>query len=342
MTILNRTSWRLIFLIALAVIFTYGLTFATLEIPKLIADALREAIPDPGYDPTAIEKFIQEHHVRTIGYICLGVILALIVAGFLTRKKSLSSAGAILMFLPTFGYFASYMFFLAGLGILRIPWMPIWDMSFDLLKLGDIVYLPYMIVVYPLFLIFGGSTSQIDFRDIIGISLVSIGLFIFLLGTITWLYAKYQKKDVVDFWIYKYSRHPQYLGFIIWSYGVMILAALSPVVRGGVNPGASLPWLISSLVIIGIALHEEIMMVKKYGQTYSEYQKRTPFLLPVGRFISAAVSAPPRGLFHTNQPQNRSQIAVVLAIYFVLLVLASLPFVLLSWPPLPGWSSWPF
>jgi protein-S-isoprenylcysteine O-methyltransferase Ste14 len=331
-----------VLLVGLAIVFTVGLSFATLEIPQLLAGSLRSVIPDPGYDPKAIEKFIQDYHVRTIGYACLGTVFGLIVAGFLARKRSLSSTGAVLMFLPTFGYFASSMFFLAGLGILRVPWMPIWDASFDLLKLGDIVYLPYMIVVYPLFLVFRSPTSGSDFREIIGVFLISIGLFIFLLGTITWLYGKYQKKNVMDFWIYRYSRHPQYLGFIIWSYGVMVLGALFPVVRGGVNPGASLPWLVSSLVIIGIALNEEMMMVRKYGQVYLEYQKRTPFMLSVGRFISSAISAPVRILFHTNLPQNRVQIAVVLVIYFVLLLLVSLPFVLLHWPPVPGWSSWPF
>jgi protein-S-isoprenylcysteine O-methyltransferase Ste14 len=338
---LSKAPSHIVLFVATAIIFTVGLSFATLEIPRLLAGILRGVIVDPGYDPKTIEEFLTNNHVRTIGYACLGTTFALIVAGFVSRKKSLSSVGAILMFLPTFGYFASSMFFLAGLGVLRVPWMPIWDISFDLLKLGDIVYLPYMIVTYPLFLVFGLPVSRIDFRNIIGIALVGIGLFIFLVGTIAWLYGKHHKNDVIDSWIYRHSRHPQYLGFIIWGYGVMILAALTPVVRGGVNPGASLPWLISSLVIVGIALDEEITMGKKYGQDYVKYQRSTPFLLPVGRFISSAISTPTRLLFHTNLPQNRRQIAVVLLVYFVFLLLMSLPFVLLQWPPLPGWSSWP-
>ena len=342
MTALNKTSLHTISLVGLAIIFTIGLSFATLEIPRLLASALGTVIPDPGYDPSAIEKFIQDHHVRAIGYACLAAIFALIVVGFLTGRRSLASAGAVLMFLPTFGYFASSMFFLAGLGILRVPWMPIWDASFDLLKLGDIAYLPYMIVVYPLSLVFGPPSSEVDFRKIIGICLVAFGLFIFLLGTITWLYGKYHKKDVIDFWIYKYSRHPQYLGFIIWSYGVMIMGALTPVVRGGVNPGASLPWLVSSLVVIGIALNEEIAMINKYGQVYARYQIKSPFMLPVGRLVSSVITMPSRMLFRTNLPQNRRQISVILVIYFVFLLIVSLPFVLLHWPPLPGWSSWPF
>lgn len=334
----------MVLLVGLAIVFTVGLSFATLEIPQLLARALHGIIPDfnPAIEPDAIERFIQDYHLRTIGYACLGTIFGLIVVGFLTKKRFLSSVGAVLMFLPTFGYFASSMFFLAGLGVLRLLWLPIWDASFDLLKLGDIAYLPYMIVVYPLSFLFGSPTPRGDFREIIGVSLVGIGLFIFLLGTITWLYGKYKKKDVIDFWIYRYSRHPQYLGFVVWSYGVMVLAALSPVVRGGINPGASLPWLLSSLVVIGIALNEEIIMLKMHGQVYVDYQRRTPFMLSIPGFISTIISAPTRILFRTNLPQNKIQIVLVLAIYFAFLLLLSLPFVLLHWPPGLGWSAWPF
>ncbi|NIO37088.1 hypothetical protein GTO27_05230, partial [Candidatus Bathyarchaeota archaeon] len=52
--------------------------------------------------------------------------------------------------------------------------------------------------------------------------------------------GKFEKRKIYDFWIYKYSRHPQYLGFILWSYGVMLLTALAPVPRGGYQPEPSL------------------------------------------------------------------------------------------------------
>lgn len=140
MTALSRSFSRIVLLVGLAIVFTVGLSFATLEIPQLLARALHGIIPDfnPGIEPDAIERFIRDYHLRTIGYACLGTTLGLIAAGFLTRKRLLSSIGAVLMFLPTFGYFASHMFFLAGLGVLRLLWLPIWDASFDLLRLGDI------------------------------------------------------------------------------------------------------------------------------------------------------------------------------------------------------------
>ena len=116
--------------------------------------------------------------------------------------------GAIAFFLPIFGYFAVYMFFLAGLGILRVLRLPCWG---RLMKLGDVIYLPYMILVYPFALI------GVDIRRFLAILLIGLGLLVFLLGTLAWFYAKLQRKGTVDFWLYRYSRHPQYLGWTMWS-----------------------------------------------------------------------------------------------------------------------------
>ena len=92
---------------------------------------------------------MRSNHVRAIGYACLAVVGLLIVVGFVVEERGILSSGAS-SFLPTFGHFASYMFFLAGLGVLRVLWLPVWESSFDLLRLGDIVYLPYVIGLYPL------------------------------------------------------------------------------------------------------------------------------------------------------------------------------------------------
>ncbi|MGQ9546198.1 MAG: hypothetical protein ACUVTR_03420 [Dehalococcoidia bacterium] len=96
----------------------------------------------------------------------------------------------------------------------------------------------------------------------------------------------------------------------------MILAALTPDVKGGVNPGASLLWLLSSSVIIGIALTKEMEMVRMYGQTYPGYQKNTALTLLVGKFVSSLISVPSRLLFRRNLPQNEMQVFVLVSIYF--------------------------
>lgn len=331
---MSTSNSKLPFLTILAFVFTVALTFAAIEIPRILSVLLAGYIPDvnPGMQPEIVEEFMRT--ARPIGYTCLAVVVALILAGFITKRKNLSSLGVVFFFLPTFGYFAGSMFFLAGLGILRITWIPFWETS--LVNLGDIAYLPYIIITY-LFALAG-----LDIRMPLALAVTGLGFFIFLLGTIAWFYGKIEKRETVDFWIYKYSRHPQYLGYIIWSYGVMLQASLAGFTWGGRNPGASLPWLISSLIVVCIALSEEITMSKKDKDTYLKYRESAPFMFPVPKSVTSLAIAPMRILLGKNQPENRKEIIATFAVYFLVFILLSLPFVLLNWPPAHEWWKWPY
>jgi protein-S-isoprenylcysteine O-methyltransferase Ste14 len=320
---------------ALAVVFTIGLTFATLQLPRIVGNWLSNYFPDihPVMEPERVAEFMTV--ARPIGYACLAIIAILIVAGLVTSKRKLSILGSFAFFLPTFGYFFASMFFLAGLGILRVPFIPFWDPSTNLMAFGDISYLPYMAFVYPFWL--GG----IDIREALAWIAIGLGLFIFVLGTIAWFYGKVQKRKTVDFWIYRYSRHPQYLGFIVWSYGVVLFAAQQPVPMGGSNPGASLPWLLTSLVVICIALAEENRMRKQDSERYSQYTTRAPFMFRVPRFVSAVAAFPMKLLLKKTRPETGKELVATLVVYATLLILLSSPFVLLDFPPGIGWSGWP-
>jgi len=319
----------------LAVVFTVALTFATLKLPVMLGKWLSRYFPDmhPIIEPEQVAEFMVV--ARPVGYACLGIIAVLIVAGFVNGKRKLSVFGSFAFFLPTFGYFFASMFFLAGLGILRVPFVPFWDPSVNLMSFGDISYLPYLALVYPFWL--GG----VDIRELLAWIAIGIGLFIFVLGTIAWFYGKLQRRKTVDFWIYRYTRHPQYLGFIIWSYGVMLFAAQQPVPMGGSNPGASLPWLLTSLITVCIALAEENKMRKEDSQRYLWYTNSAPFMLPIPKFVSSLVTFPVRLLLKKNRPETGKELVATFAIYAVLLILLSLPFVLLDFPPGIGWSGWP-
>lgn len=323
-------------LVLLAVVFTVALTFATLEAPRVLNRVIRENldVPDlhPVIEPELMEEFMSRNHVRLIGYTCLVVIVILILVGLVAEKRGLSSLGAVALFLPTFGYFAGYMFFLAGLGMLRALWLPFWG---PLLKLGDIALLPYVILVYPFALL------GMDVRQTLAYVAIAFGLLIFMLGTLAWFYAKLQRKGTVDFWLYRFSRHPQYLGWIVWSYGLMLLAIQAPIPLGGQNPGASLPWLISSLIIACVALGEELKMSKERGEEYEAYRISAPFMLPLPGFISRVVSAPMRLVLRKKHPENGRDLIITSVVYLAIFVLLSLPFVLLNWPPHLGWSDWP-
>jgi len=353
----------------LAIVFTVALTFATIELPSVLNRIVDAALGIPHFhtaiEPDLIEQFMRSNHIRAIGYASLAVVGLLIVAGFVVEKRDISSLGAIVLFLPTFGHFVSYMFFLTGLGVLRVLWLPVWEPSFDLLRLGDIVYLPYVIVAYPLELLVSlvglnpnslltwwlravglihhhWGMFRLDARMLLAYLLIAVGLAVFTSSTLAWFYARFRKRDTVDFWLYKHSRHPQYLGWILWSYGVMLRASLMPVPLAGANPGASLPWLLSTLAILCVALTEEIRMTRAHGEAYTSYRDRTPFMFPLPKPVSALISFPMRALFKRDRPENGWQVLVVFLAYAAILVLLSLPFVLLKWPSSMGWMTWPY
>ncbi len=63
-----------IFITVLAIIFTVGLTFASLELPGLLDSFLQESISFPGFDHelselnlSKTELYIEHFHIRTIG-----------------------------------------------------------------------------------------------------------------------------------------------------------------------------------------------------------------------------------------------------------------------------------
>ncbi|MFQ5819585.1 MAG: methyltransferase [Candidatus Heimdallarchaeota archaeon] len=304
----------------LTIVFTLALTFITLELPRILNNILRDYFPDIFWEPERIEALL--NYARPIGYVCFVVVITLILVGLLTERLRLTSFGSLAFFLPAFGYFAASMFFLAGIGILRVMWLPFWDSSPTLLKLGDIAYLPIWIVQAPFRLI----DEQVTYRFgwfMANLAIV-VGLLIFCVGTFTWFYGKFENKKIFDFWIYKYSRHPQYLGFILWSYGVMLLTKFTPHVRGGYQPEPSFPWIHSTLLVICVALIEEITMIKQADESYLTYRKSTPFLLPLPPVLSRIFTAPNRMLLKKDFPEKGREVLYTFFLYCIILILLSL------------------
>jgi hypothetical protein len=128
---------------------------------------------------------------------------------------------------------------------------------------------------------------------------------------------------VADFWIYRISRHPQYLGWILWSYGVYLLLLAGRYPRRSWGIDASLPWLVSTLVFVGVAMLEEVGMRKRYGEDYERYRRATPFLFPVPAAVAAVVRWPTRLLFGKDVPGRRREVAILVSLYAIVLMGAS-------------------
>jgi len=299
------------FALVLSAVFTVALFYSTLEAPVLLDKVLHQYFPEVFYDVEATERALSV--LRPIGYSALAITIALILLGFMIKKSILASLGSLVLYIPTFGYFAYAMFFLTGIGVLRVLWLPLLELSPSTLKLGCIVYLPFSVVPHA---------------PLLGLIITFTGLFVFLLGVTTWLYGKFKGYEIVDFWIYKYSRHPQYLGFILWSLGLLVFVSSKVYVRGAFTIPPALIWLTSSMLVIGIALVEELEMRRKYGDKYEEYCRKTPFMISLPGVLSRAIRAPLK--LTGGYPRSTREIAFALTLYTATFIAISYVLMLLS------------
>jgi hypothetical protein len=98
----------------------------------------------------------------------------------------------------------------------------------------------------------------------------------------------------------------------------------TPMGGGFSSPGPPcLPWLISTLTILAVALNEEIKMLEKHGEKYLKYRNSTPFMLPLPRQLSELTTRPAKFSIKKNMPENRKELAYTITIYGITLILPS-------------------
>jgi hypothetical protein len=174
---------------------------------------------------------------------------------------------------------------------------------------------------------------------------MGVGSAIFVISTLAWLIARYGQRDVADTWLYRFSRHPQYLGWIVWSYGLLLYVLRHSELyqfKIGWGMPSSLPWLVATLVIVGVAMIEEIRMTEAAGAPYTAFRERTPFLVPLPRWLACVIAAPMRVVIRRPWPVSGGQVAAVIGVYAAILIAASVPFVVFDWPPRIGWWGFPY
>ena len=322
MSIMNRK--KNIGLFTLALIFSVALMFAFVELPGKIDLLMQEAFGFPGFDQ-GIDNFnayksdlyIDALYLRWIGYGSLIVIAGLIITGFVTKKSGWAWAGAFALFLPVFGQFAFSMFFLAGLGILRVAWLPFMDISFNVLQLGNIIYLPYEILMWA------AGLFNWDAHLFISYFFMTSGAFLFVWGVLTWMQSRFSGRGVASKTIYRFSRHPQYIGWIIWSYGFMLFSLYQNNMKITWSIPSSLPWLLSTMVIIGICFAEEIKMKERYADAYDKYREKTSFLFPLPKWLKKIIRTPVKFLLKKDYPSTRLEISLITLFITVVLIVLS-------------------
>lgn len=109
----------------------------------------------------------------------------------------------------------------------------------------------------------------------LGVVVTLIGLGLVILG---WkqIHKQYWSKeegkgDLVTGGIYAYIRHPQYTGFFLITFGMMLEWATLPLI---------VLYSILLVLYVRLAKREEKDMEKEFGQEYAEYRKKTKMFIP--------------------------------------------------------------
>jgi protein-S-isoprenylcysteine O-methyltransferase Ste14 len=109
----------------------------------------------------------------------------------------------------------------------------------------------------------------------IGFALNIIGAAFIVFG---WraIHSKYWVKEegqgeLVTVGIYSLSRHPQYAGFILMTFGLLVHWATLPLL---------VMWPVLVIQYYRLAKREEIEMEEEFGESYREYMKKVPMFLP--------------------------------------------------------------
>lgn len=114
-----------------------------------------------------------------------------------------------------------------------------------------------------------------------------IGIAIMILGTLLELVSdknmhefkknRTSNKEIINVGLWKYSRHPNYLGEILFWYGVALTYILSNTSHYYIVLGAILNTLLFLFISIPLAENN----LRKYKENYNEYKDNTRMLLPI-------------------------------------------------------------
>ena len=118
-----------------------------------------------------------------------------------------------------------------------------------------------------------------------GWAIASFGFLLFLIALTSMLK---RRGGLLTSGLYGKVRHPQYLGFIVMTWGISAVSVIwefqGPWLLGplsGVFGYFLHHWVVVSLAYVALAFLEERYLLKKYPHEYGEYKERVPFLFPV-------------------------------------------------------------
>lgn len=146
------------------------------------------------------------------------------------------------------------------------------------------------LITYLTFFFQNPKILSIDFYFLFqtpGIYFIIFGFWLFVYSLI---FQLTHRKQLIRTGPYKYMRHPQYLAFILMTFGMtLIVFQTDPVVE--YNPFhlsgyiiIFLIWVIEASIYIILGKIEDIALKAKYGDKFLEYRNSVAFIIPFLNF----------------------------------------------------------
>ena len=132
----------------------------------------------------------------------------------------------------------------------------------------------------PLF--YYAKVGSFSYFNLIGVGVILLGVLLELISDIQmkkFVKNRTSRSDIIDFGLWKYSRHPNYLGEIIIWFGVALITLISYPEVWFFLLGA----VVNLIMFLVISIPMEENHFKDYKPTYEEYKKKTSMLLILPR-----------------------------------------------------------
>lgn len=151
------------------------------------------------------------------------------------------------------------------------------------------------------------SSALINAHEIIGAILAISGFAAFCVGACQVYYHKLAKKGIVTGGIYNFVRHPQYISFMICSFGLLILWPRYIV---------AIMFVTMIFAYYFLAKVEERECSVKFGQSYIDYLSKTNMFLPF--------NIKPISNLHLPKTKGKKVIAIISTYIATLLIVLGL------------------
>jgi len=113
---------------------------------------------------------------------------------------------------------------------------------------------------------------------IVGRIIAFAGLAVLLIAAAQFLQNRSKGAGLIRAGLYSRVRHPQFMGIITITSGLTVIV-LTLVTSN--KPQIIGLWLMQVLGYIGIARYEETHLLKKFGESFSQYRRRRPIHVPI-------------------------------------------------------------